>query len=279
VGNYDKIYLMTLIKPQLRCTEAGLLTFESVDETPIGSQRSRDDWLELGSLFLPIWTNTVDGVTTVGINLRDEKFQEEIARRPGIPTGIGLTARLINELIIRETRDDIDPVVKFLSFNENSIIGGIYSQMQKYLCDDGVSADVARSAIDVMSLVYGQEINQESLANLEIGDNFYRGGYFSVSIDDVTFTTHEEKSTKMLKWPTVCLQTLGDSTTFGNISRPVIDVTPDKRYGEESLYTQSFSNVDDYLDSLSLAVGLARLADAAANHVTDIDLFSDDFKT
>ncbi|MDO8265538.1 MAG: hypothetical protein Q7T41_01190 [Candidatus Saccharibacteria bacterium] len=269
---------MTLIKPQLRCTEAGLLIFESPDFVPAQGPHSREKWIDLATEFLPVTTDNHDGITTVTVDLRDDEFQEDVAVRPGIPFEIDFLTRLTGILMTHETPPDVDPVVKLKSFDEQSVIGGVYLQMQKFLCSGGVTMDVARSVIDVMSLSRGREINAESLDKFEATENYFRGGWFRLRVDEQKFSvTDDRDGSKTLKWPTINLETLGQSTTYGYISRPKIYLNPDIMSGIAELYTQTFSNIDDNLDALSLALGIARLADEAMNYKGDIDITSEQF--
>lgn len=263
---------MTLIKPQLRCTEAGLLTFESGQSTFIDSD-VRERLLKLGHEFLPINTETVNDVTKIEIDLRNESFLEKVAEGPGIPFEIVLSASLIESLMTLDNREGVDPIVEIRDFDSRSVVGGVHRHMQKFLCGGGVTPGVARSVIDVMSLVHGAETNRESLEAFAADDNFYRGGSFILWVGDETIRAYEKADTRMLSWPTFHLETQGDSTTYGYVSRAYVDL---RDMG--MLYEQTCSNVDDPLHALSLAVGIARLADAAASYDGSVNIFSDDFR-
>lgn len=181
-------------------------------------------------------------------------------------------------------RDDTDHVFSLNWISDMGAQGVVFPQFQKWLNAGGLDEPTAKDCIDAMAYPLGEE--QRKKAKKEF--NFHDFGYETASGSLLRFSavsrrdqfgiifydeTGDKPETKhgSADWNWLDLTTLGSCACWGvsGQDRERMHTTPDQKM----LYEMNPHNVDFAVQSVSLMLGAASLAYAAANYEGEEDLF------
>jgi hypothetical protein len=193
----------------------------------------------------------------------------------------------IKPFTFSENGDNTDGVFSLEFWGQHGGKGVMHPQLQKWLNAKLVTEELARDVFDAMILPYSRDTTQdiakryrftENSNGLSAGD-----GAMSVSLSladtkvGITQLIEEPaefvQQTGVASWRMPFLSTLGDCACWG-VDGHERDLSFRLTAPKARLHKMNPHNIDSYPQSLSLVLGMARLAYEAAQYDSDVDLIA-----